>query len=227
MKSKTYYRECKCEFCNKEFNTINGLNGHRRYCKLNPNKLSAWNKGLTKETNEIVSQYTNSMNATKNTTEWKDSYEAWNKGLTKETNDSVLKYTESMKLTKNTSEWKEECKTLIYAKYNGKHFTQTAEYKEKWREMCFVRYGVYHPMQVQHIFDKTLNATYRRKEYELPDGNIIKVQGYENYAFDYIFKNNYSINDIEFKLPELFYMYRGNQCRYYPDIFLKSDNLLI
>ena len=227
MKSKTYYRDCKCEFCNKEFKTINGMNGHKVHCKLNPSKITIWNKGLTKETNELVSQYTKSMTETKNTTEWKDSHDAWNKGLTKETSDSVLKYTTSMNLTKSTLEWKEELKTLIYAKYDGKHYTQTSEYKEKCRTLCFIRYGVYHPMHVQQIFDKTLNATYRRKEYELPDGKIIKVQGYENYAFDYIFAHNYSIADIEFKLPELFYTFNDKKCRYYPDIFLKSENLLI
>lgn len=227
IKDKTYYRECSCEFCGKVFNNINGLNGHRPYCKFNPNKLSAWNKGLTKETNENVLKYSKSSANTKSKDEYKENHPIWNKGLTKETSESVLKYSESMVATKSNNEWKEQLRLKIHEKYDGKHFTQTDKYKETCKEKCFEKYGVEHPMQVQRIFDKTLNATYRRKDYILPDGRVIKIQGYENYALDYLFENGYTVDDIEFSLPKIFYKNGKRKSRYYPDIFIKTENMLI
>lgn len=56
-----------CKYCNKECKNKNSLVQHEIRCKLNPNKIqvvnhrgknnpmhgkSAWNKGLTKETDE-------------------------------------------------------------------------------------------------------------------------------------------------------------------------------
>lgn len=227
MSNKVYYKECSCKYCNKEFSTINGLNGHIRYCKFNPTKKHAWNKGLSKDNNENVLKYTKSMTETKNSEKWKSEHIIWNKGLTKETSTSVAKYTDSMKITKSAEEWKQQLDISIRNKYNGKHYTQTDEYKETCKKKCLERYGVTHPMHVQHIFDKTLNSTYRRKEYKLPSGVTIKIQGYENYAYDHIFANGYSESDIEFDLPKILYTYDGKSRRYYPDIYIKTENLII
>lgn len=61
-----------CKYCGKKVKTLNGLKHHEPYCKLNPNKKQhhdtspesnkkkshvAWNKGLTKETNETIRLY--------------------------------------------------------------------------------------------------------------------------------------------------------------------------
>lgn len=56
----------ECQFCNKVCKNANSLRNHERTCKQNPNRMSvrrdgfndfgrtAWNKGLTKETDERV-----------------------------------------------------------------------------------------------------------------------------------------------------------------------------
>ena len=56
----------KCEYCQKEYEKQNALNGHKARCKLNPNMKywrsapekgkghKAWNKGLTKDTDERI-----------------------------------------------------------------------------------------------------------------------------------------------------------------------------
>ena len=62
---------CKCRFCDKVFETLNGQYTHERSCKNNPNRIDKsniyqnlpaeskekmkWNKGLTKETDERIS----------------------------------------------------------------------------------------------------------------------------------------------------------------------------
>ena len=58
----------KCKFCSKEYENKNSLVQHEIRCKLNPNKIDtsksfnngnrpAWNKGLTKETDKRVADY--------------------------------------------------------------------------------------------------------------------------------------------------------------------------
>lgn len=58
----------KCKFCNKEYKNKRSLIQHEIRCKLNPNKIDtsksfnngnrpAWNKGLTKETDKRVTNY--------------------------------------------------------------------------------------------------------------------------------------------------------------------------
>lgn len=53
-----------CKFCGKVCKNANSHRNHQRLCKMNPDRhyvshtigLTAWNKGMTKETNEIVAQ---------------------------------------------------------------------------------------------------------------------------------------------------------------------------
>lgn len=60
----------------------------------------AWNKGLTKETDERVAKYTKNMTETKNSNEYKEKHITWNKGLTKETNKKIAVYAAKISKTK-------------------------------------------------------------------------------------------------------------------------------
>ena len=84
-----YYCQCPAEK-EKARNKNLGIN--------NPMyKKDPWNKGLTKEIDERVLKYSQSVKRTKST----KTYVAWNKGLTKEIDERVLKYISSMIKTKN------------------------------------------------------------------------------------------------------------------------------
>ena len=217
----------QCQYCGKEFKNIFGKNGHVPYCKCNPNKLSAWNKGLTKETDARIAKYTESMVATKNDAEYYSP--AWNKGLTKETDARVAKYTESMVATKNSQIWKDITSSRIYEKYGGMHFTQTSAYKAHARDCLFLKYGVYSVMHVPEICKKILEAAYRFKPYTMPSGNIVYTQGYENFALDHILQI-YPEQDIEVSFgitQEFYYTLEKEVHRYYPDILIKSENKII
>lgn len=69
-----------CQFCNKECKNNNSHVNHERTCPSNPNRnykngmtgKTAWNKGLTKDTNEIVAMYAKSI---------KDGFKAENRKL--------------------------------------------------------------------------------------------------------------------------------------------------
>lgn len=69
----------ECQYCSKKFNSNNAVRNHERYCKNNPNrkdspfvsyntivdnngnkiKRPAWNKGLTKNTDERILKFSN------------------------------------------------------------------------------------------------------------------------------------------------------------------------
>jgi len=67
------------------------------------------------------------------------------------------------------------------------------------------------------------------KDYTLPSGNIIRIQGYEYIALDELVKI-YKEDDIltnRRDMPKIKYILNGKEKRYYPDIWIKSKNIII
>jgi hypothetical protein len=69
------------------------------------------------------------------------------------------------------------------------------------------------------------------KEYKMPSGNIIKIQGYENYALNELITNNIDETDIitgAKNVPEIWYLDSGDKKRrHFVDIFIPSQNKCI
>lgn len=74
---------------------------------------------------------------------------------------------------------------------------------------------------------------FRNKLYVLPSGLIANVQGYENFVLDEIFKKykeedviigNYEISE---QIGAIEYFFEGVRRRYFPDIYIKSENKII
>lgn len=102
---------------------------------------------------------------------------------------------------------------------------------------CLEKYGI-NPMHTENSKLKALSVRYdangsfshykgffKSKSYTCPDGSIIKVQGYEPLALDYLYAK-YEMNDIIIcgRLHMFYYQYDNIQRRYFPDIFIKSEN---
>lgn len=94
-----------CQYCGKECYGQNSLKQHEIRCAANPDKISyyipgfakkgkpAWNKGLTKETDERVNKTSQTLH---------NRYEAgvikiWCDGLTKDTDERIAKYVKKLK----------------------------------------------------------------------------------------------------------------------------------
>ncbi len=87
-------------------------------------------------------------------------------------------------------------------------------------------------MHNTEIMEKSSKNAYKLKNYIFPSGKIIKIQGYENFAIDYLIQNeNINENDIitgPKNVPEIWYNDKlGNKHRYYVDIFIPSQNRCI
>ena len=102
---------------------------------------------------------------------------------------------------------------------------------EKRRKTCLEKYGVKHPTQNKEIMEKCSKNAYKLKEYILPSGNIIKNQGYENYALDELLQDGileeHIINGCK-NVPEIWYEdENGIKHRHYVDIFIPTQNRCI
>jgi len=66
---------------------------------------------------------------------------------------------------------------------------------------------------------------YKFKEYVLPSGKMVKVQGFEPQVLDEIF-SKYSEDDVEIR-KFVRYEFDGKMRNHYPDIYIKSENKII
>jgi hypothetical protein len=99
-------------------------------------------------------------------------------------------------------------------------------------EAIFKKHGVYNYAQTDEFMDKFLNSSYNNKPYKFPSGKIVKVMGYENKAIDELLKSGIDEDDIvtDHKImPCIKYITpKDNRLRrYFPDIYIKSQNKII
>lgn len=104
---------------------------------------------------------------------------------------------------------------------------------EQYKQTSLKNWGVEHPSQNIEVFNKMIKSRFKLKDYILPSGKIVKVQGYEPRALDILFQiykeSDLLIEDmdIENKIGKIFYNKEGKKCRYYPDIYIISENKII
>ena len=114
--------------------------------------------------------------------------------------------------------------------YGCDHPWKNESVKEKRKETFKQIYGCDHPMQNAAIAEKALKSSWRVKEYIFPSGRKVYVQGYEPQALQLLLESGTHENDIEVSrtaVPCIKYKDRTRERRYYPDIFIKSQNHLI
>lgn len=68
----------------------------------------------------------------------------------------------------------------------------------------------------------------RLKEYTLPSGNVIRLQGYEPNFLNYVFENKIFTEDqIEYNPKRINYQYENRNKYYYPDFYIPHLNLIV
>jgi hypothetical protein len=110
----------------------------------------------------------------------------------------------------------------------GDHPKRTKEVQEKWMETCFQKYGG-HPNQNPDIQEKLEKSSYRFKNYTLPSGKIVRIQGYEDKAL-YTLLKSYKEEDIILgrkNIPRIEYFIDDTKHIYYPDFFIPKENKII
>jgi hypothetical protein len=133
---------------------------------------------------------------------------------------------------RNSDYIKNKIKQTVLDHYGVDHISKSKEVQSIKRQNCMNKYGVEFPMQYPEFSEKASKNSYLIKEYVLPSGKIIKVQGYEPFALkDIINIEKINENDIITgckNVPTVWYNdLQGNKHRHYVDIFIPSQNRCI
>lgn len=128
----------------------------------------------------------------------------------------------------NHQETKEKIQKSYIEKY-GDHPKRTKEVQEKWKKTCLDKYGG-HPNQNPDIQAKAEINAFQYKEYTLPSGKVVKIQGYEDAALNELL-DNFDEEDIilgKGNVPRIPYMCNEGVNRiYFPDFFIESMNTIL
>jgi len=122
--------------------------------------------------------------------------------------------------------FKQKTKNTNLEKYGVEHSSKLKITQDKKVETNLEKYGVTNVMHFKNTFDR--NRYYKKKNYLLPSGKTIKLQGYEdkclNLLLEKFVEDEICVNpDI---LP-IFYLENNKKHRYYPDIYIPKKNLII
>lgn len=115
-------------------------------------------------------------------------------------------------------------------KYNVPNPMMNENVKKKSRETYKSRTGYDHPSHNPEVISKTNRSLFRKKEFTMPSGNIFTCQGYEPFALRLLLNEGFNEGDILSPSKEkicIKYIFGGKERVYHPDIFIKSESLLV
>jgi hypothetical protein len=126
-------------------------------------------------------------------------------------------------------EVKNKKKATYLKNYGVENPMQCKEIQDKTKLTNLEKYGVEHASQNSDILDKMTKSMYKSKDYILPSGNILQIQGYEHYALDYLLQTeNVYEDDIITgckNVPTIWYTdHDGKKRRHFVDIFIPNQN---
>lgn len=104
------------------------------------------------------------------------------------------------------------------------------ETKKKVLETNKIKFGASHPFQNSNFYESfSRRSKYLFKDFVFPSGRIIRVQGYEPEIIQELLDSGYCEDDIKTGIdcPEIWYNFNNKRRRYYPDIFIPKENLVI
>ena len=246
FKNKIYF-EVKCFCCENSVRYIDINNGYVKYCSNRCQSKYFWKNASS----EKISSRSEKSKETCLIKYGVENYTKTNEYKIKSTQTNIEKYGETHHLKTESS--KNKIRESIREKYGVDNISQLEsiklkkklksksktqeeklEIRRKYEETCLERYGVSHLSQDSDFLEEILKKSFSFKSYRLPSGKVISLQGYEPEAMNYLLKN-YSESDlitknseIESNIGRIFY-YDINQKkhRYFPDIYIKSENLVI
>ena len=130
-----------------------------------------------------------------------------------------------------SDEKKEKIKQTCIERYGVSSSAQCPEVREKMKQTILKNYGVEHAMQNSEFAENVSKKAYKLKEYTLPSGNVISLQGYEDWALDYLLHTeNLHEEDIvtsRKEVPECWYEFESVKHRYYVDIYIPIQHRCI
>ena len=137
----------------------------------------------------------------------------------------LLKY--GVEYITQNSEIQEKIKQTSIKKCGYESHFQNPKVREKITQTNIRKYGCEYPMQNAEIAERSSKNAYKLKDFVMPSGRKIKLQGYESRALVELLKV-YDEDDIVFsreEVPEIWYADKdGKKHRHFVDFYVKSIN---
>lgn len=231
-----------CEICNTPFTTHNK---NKRCCTQSCSNKLMWKENRNKMIEKFNDPQVRKNNSKKQKEKWKDtkhkekmhkikkeianreeSKKAFVKRLKKWQKDNKEDYLKQRKEISNRDSVKEAISQF------QKKLWQDEKYREEQREK-FSKGQLKRWSNVENMikFEQLSHGKY--KDYSLPSGRVVKVQGYEPQALDFLLES-FSESDIIIgvaninkEIGKITYLQNEKEHRYYPDFYIKSINTII
>lgn len=131
--------------------------------------------------------------------------------------------------------FREKYTATMLEKYGTCSSLQIPKFRAKYKQTMIERYGVEYPMHNHESREKQAKSAFRIKSYTFENGREVKYQGYEHLAYDRLIYLGYHIDDIlseseivaDNSIPDFWYELNGKRHRYFPDIYIKSEEKII
>lgn len=128
----------------------------------------------------------------------------------------------------------EQCKIkskeTFFTNYGVSHATKIPETIEKKKKTMKDKFGVEHYSQDPNNYEKVVKSMYVSKEYIWKTGEVSLVQGNEPIVLRELEEKGYTYEMVltgATAMPEIWYDFEDSTHRYFPDIFIPNENLLI
>jgi len=217
----------KCA-CGNSTKFLNVKTGYRRTCSI---KCQANDQQTRKKTKSTVEERYGGKHYTQDKKWQKQFVEDRKKNGSYEKGQATFKQRYGVENRFQLESVKKQIKKTNMRRYGVENPMQSADIRAKSVKTCLERYGEIHHMHVPEIYEKTQTARFKWKRIVLPSGNIRMLQGYEPYVVHYLLQLGLPENDIvtdkKDGMPTVKYEWDGKKKRYYPDIYIPSQNLII
>lgn len=142
-------------------------------------------------------------------------------------------YKSNIKRKETYDKKSEEEKQKVRDKQRKSHLSKTEneqqETMERRKKTNIEKFGVDNPSKNSEMMNEIIKRRFKLKEYKLPSGKVINLQGYEPQALDMLLEI-YEEKDIWYEvlnMPEIWYKLNDIWHRYYPDFYIPKDNLIV
>lgn len=98
------------------------------------------------------------------------------------------------------------------------------------KETILKKYGVHNIMHIPEYVEKAQAYSKSNKTYTWNTGELVSVQGYEYFVLKELEDSGYSFDEVKTNksdMPTIWYEFAGRKHRYYPDIYIPIQNLII
>lgn len=206
------------KFSEKLYKYVYGENvGYCIWCNKNPTKFRSFNEGYLRFCSQSCQQ--------KSTASKYGVDNLFQSEIIKRRIKNTLKRKYGVDNPNKSDVCVKKSKSTKLNKYGDENYNN----QEKSRLTCLEKYGVPSVNQCPEILQKQQDSAFLTKIYKFPSGKKLKCQGYEPLALD-ILSKHYNEDDIltsKKDVPEIWYKLNNEDHRYFPDIFIKSNNLIV